>query len=132
MGWTDRAAHPHCQPFRNMLAHPKTTPHLNSILGEGWRLDHGPGLIAMGAGCEGGTLHGGAANRPPAEQYFWKNGQIMTGLTVIEYLLADEGPGDGGVCIVPGSVGLFPSARAIPLPLCNTCSGFSIVWLLPD
>ena len=87
-----------------MLAHPKTTPHLNSILGDGWRLDHGPGLIAMDRGCEGGTLHGGAANRPPAEQYFWKNGQIMTGLTVVEYLLADEGPGDGGVCIVPGSV----------------------------
>jgi hypothetical protein len=35
---------------------------------------------------------------PPAP----RNGQIMTGLTVIEYLLADEGPGDGGVCIVPG------------------------------
>lgn len=104
LGCVRWAAHPYCQPFRNMLAHPKTMPHLNSILGDGWRLDHGPGLIAMDRGCEGGTLHGGAANRPPAEQYFWKNNQIMTGLTVIEYLLADEGPGDGGVCIVPGSV----------------------------
>ena len=27
--------------------------------------------------------------------YSFKNGQIFTGLTVIEYLLADEGPGDG-------------------------------------
>ena len=92
---------PYSQPFRNMLAHPATTPHLNTILGEGWRLDHGPGLIAMDEGCEGGLLHGGAANRPPSEQYFWKNGRIMTGLTVIEYLLADEGPGDGGVCGAP-------------------------------
>ena len=39
-----------------MLAHPKTMPHLNTILGEGWRLDHGPGLIAMDKGCEGGML----------------------------------------------------------------------------
>ena len=94
---------PYCQPFRNMLAHPKTSPHLNTILGEGWRLDHGPGFIAMDRGCEGGLLHGGAADRPPSEQYFWKNDRIMSGLTVIEYLLADEGPGDGGVCVVAGS-----------------------------
>ena len=40
----------------DMLAHPKTMPHLNTILGEGWRLDHGPGLIAMDKGCEGGML----------------------------------------------------------------------------
>ena len=86
-----------------MLAHPNTAPHLNTILGEGWRLDHGPGLIGMDQGCEGGTLHGGAADRPASEQYFYKNNKIMTGLTVIEYLLADEGPGDGGVCVVAGS-----------------------------
>ena len=90
---------PNCQPFREMLAHPKTTPHLNTILGEGWRLDHGPGLIAMDKGCSGGMLHGNFDNAP----YFYREGKIFTGLCVIEYLLADEGPGDGGVCIVPGS-----------------------------
>ena len=42
---------PLCDPFREMLAHPNTIPHLNTILGEGWRLDHGPGLIAMDKGC---------------------------------------------------------------------------------
>jgi hypothetical protein len=31
---------PHCQPFRDMLAHPVITPYLNTILGEGWR-SHG-------------------------------------------------------------------------------------------
>ncbi len=90
---------PHCQPFRDMLAHPKTTPHLNTILGEGWRLDHGPGLIAMDKGCSGGTLHGNFDNAP----YFYREGKIFTGLTVIEYLLADEGPGDGGISVVAGS-----------------------------
>ena len=99
-----------------MLAHPKTMPHLNTILGEGWRLDHGPGLIAMDKGCEGGMLvrpfrffrspaptadasrrrfaqHGNFDNAP----YFYREGKIFTGLIVIEYLLADEGPGDGGI-----------------------------------
>ena len=72
-----------------MLAHPSVTPHLNTILGEGWRLDHGPGLIAMDQGCEGGTLHGNFDNAP----YFYREGKIFTGLIVVEYLLADEGPG---------------------------------------
>ena len=82
-----------------MLAHPKTIPHLNTILGEGWRLDHGPGLIAMDKGCSGGMLHGNFDNAP----YFYREGRIFTGLCVIEYLLADEGPGDGGISVVPGS-----------------------------
>ena len=90
---------PFCDPFRAMLAHPKTIPHLNTILGEGWRLDHGPGLIAMDKGCSGGMLHGNFDNAP----YFYREGRIFTGLCVIEYLLADEGPGDGGVCVVAGS-----------------------------
>ena len=81
---------PHCQPFRDMLAHPVITPYLNTILGEGWRLDHGPGLIAMDAGCEGGMLHGNFDNSP----YFYREGKIFTGLTVVEFLLADEGPGE--------------------------------------
>ncbi|AWT60082.1 MAG: hypothetical protein DF168_01283 [Candidatus Moanabacter tarae] len=90
---------PFCDPFREMLAHPKTIPHLNTILGEGWRLDHGPGLIAMDKGCSGGKLHGNFDNAP----YFYREGRIFTGLCVIEYLLADEGHGDGGLCVVAGS-----------------------------
>jgi hypothetical protein len=90
---------PLCDPFREMLAHPNTIPHLNTILGEGWRLDHGPGLIAMDKGCSGGMLHGNFDNAP----YFYREGTIFTGLCVIEYLLADEGPGDGGISVVSGS-----------------------------
>ena len=92
-------SHPWCEPFREMLAHPKTTPHLNTILSEGWRLDHGPGLIAMDKGCSGGMLHGNFDNAP----YFYREGRIFTGLCVIEYLLADEGPGDGGISVIAGS-----------------------------
>ena len=53
----------------------------------------------MDAGCEGGMLHGNFDNSP----YFYREGKIFTGLTVVEFLLADEGPGDGGICMVPGS-----------------------------
>ena len=95
---------PWCEPFRALLVHPGVKGYLAAILGEGYRLDHGPGLIAMEAGCEGGTLHGGGVERTElSEAYFYKNGRIYTGLTVAEYLLADEGPGDGGVAVVPGS-----------------------------
>ena len=37
--------------------------------------------------------HGNFDNAP----YFYREGKIFTGLIVIEYLLADEGPGDGGI-----------------------------------
>ena len=43
----------------------------------------------MDHGCEGGTLHGNFDNTP----YFYREGKIFTGLIVVEYLLADEGPG---------------------------------------
>ena len=100
LGWE----RPWCEPFRELLVHPKVKPYLDAILGAGYRLDHGPGLIAMDEGCEGGTLHGGGVEREDlSEAYFFKNGRIYTGLTVVEYMLADEGPGDGGVAVIPGS-----------------------------
>ncbi len=95
---------PWCEPFRDLLIHPNIKPHLEAVLGTKYRLDHGPGLIAMESGTEGGTLHGGGIERPNfSEAYFFKHDRIYTGLTVVEYMLADEGPGDGGLAIVPGS-----------------------------
>ena len=52
-------AHPWCEPFRQLLAHPRLVPYLHELIGTGFRLDHGPGLIAMEQGCEGHVLHGG-------------------------------------------------------------------------
>ena len=36
-----------CDPFREMLAHRKTIRQLNTIPGEGWRLDHGISEIRL-------------------------------------------------------------------------------------
>ena len=36
---------PYCQPFRDLLAHPKLVPYLNTMMGRGWRLDHTPFMI---------------------------------------------------------------------------------------
>ena len=89
---------PSCEPFRELLCHGSVKPYLDGILGSSYRLDHGPGLIAMEPGAEGGTLHGGGFEITDfSEQYMFKNGRIYTGLTVVEYMLADEGPGDGGL-----------------------------------
>ena len=95
---------PWCEPFRRLLAHPRLVPYLNGILGPGYRLDHGPGLLVQNEGAEGGTLHHGGADAPDFSlSYFYKNGRIFTGLSVLEYMLADEGPGDGGLAVIPAS-----------------------------
>ena len=95
---------PWCEPFRQLLIQPRIKAILEEVLGPGYRLDHGPALLTMEAGGEGCTMHGGGIERTDlSEAYFFKNGRIYTGLTVVEYLLADEGPGAGGVAVVPGS-----------------------------
>lgn len=95
---------PWCEPFRRQLAHPRVAPYLNVILQEPYRLDSGPSIMASDPGAEGHTLHGGGAERPNfAEAYFFKGGRIYSGMIVVEFLLADEGPGDGGFAAIPGS-----------------------------
>ena len=108
---------PWCEPFRRLLVHPEVSSYLNVILGESYRLDNGPSLIVMDEGTEGGTLHGGGVERPDfSEAYFFKNGRIYCGLTVVEFMLTDEGPGDGGLALIQGShkANLFcPRAMAL-------------------
>ena len=95
---------PHCEPFRDLLVHPVIQPYLNELLGGGYRLDHGPWLIAMDKGDGGHYLHGGGVERQDFSQtYTFKYGQMFCGLTVVEFQLADEGPGDGGLAVIPGS-----------------------------
>lgn len=100
LGWDQ----PWCEPFRKMLAHPKITPYLNEILGKGFRMDHNPGLITMRQGTEGHTFHGSSGpGFDPHQYYIFKNERMHCGLTVAAWQFADVNPGDGGLCLIPGS-----------------------------
>ena len=106
--------HPHCQPFRDLLAHKKLLPYLNTMLGRGWHSDHSPFMIA--GGCDtreakgipldeaGGSLHGSTARHFDGTQFYsFSNGEMRSGLVVCAFQLADTNEGDGGFGIVPGS-----------------------------
>jgi hypothetical protein len=38
---------PHCDLFRNVLAHPRLLPVMHTLLGQGYRLDHQPLVIVQ-------------------------------------------------------------------------------------
>lgn len=100
LGWEK----PWCEPFREMMVHPRVVPYLNCILGKGWRLDHSAGLITMRKGAEGHLLHGSSGPGFDRHQYYiFQNGQMHNGLTVVAWQLADVNPGDGGLAVIPGS-----------------------------
>jgi ectoine hydroxylase-related dioxygenase (phytanoyl-CoA dioxygenase family) len=95
--------HPWCEPFRELLAHPKIIPYLNTMLGRGWRMDHEPFMLTGGAGAEGLILHGPGHRFDGSQYYVYKNGEMRCGMSVFQYQLADVNPGDGGFCAIPGS-----------------------------
>jgi ectoine hydroxylase-related dioxygenase (phytanoyl-CoA dioxygenase family) len=95
--------HPWCDPFRDLLVHPRAIPYLNTILGRGWRMDHSPFALFSTKGAEGLILHGPGHNFFGAAYYQFKNGAMRSGMIVMQYQLADVNEGDGGFCAVPGS-----------------------------
>lgn len=94
---------PLCDPFRALLADKRLVPYLNDILGFGWRLDQEPFLIITDTGAEGAIMHGSGRFAPGAFFYDCTNGQMRAGMIVVEYVLTDHGPGDGGFACIPGS-----------------------------
>jgi len=106
--------HPWCEPFRDLLAHPKAIPYLDAIHGRGWHMDHSPFALFSTKGAEGLILHGPGHNYFGAAAYHYKNGKIRTGMVVFQYQLADVNEGDGGFCCIPGShKANFPCPRDI-------------------
>jgi ectoine hydroxylase-related dioxygenase (phytanoyl-CoA dioxygenase family) len=95
--------HPWCDPFRDLLVYPKLIPYLNTLHGRGWRMDHSPFALFCTKGAEGLILHGPGHNYFGLAAYHFKNGQIRTGMIVVQYQLADQNEGDGGFCCIPGS-----------------------------
>lgn len=95
--------HPWCDPFRELLVHPKAIPYLNTLHGKGWRMDHSPFALFSNKGAEGLILHGPGHNYFGLAAYHFKNGQMRTGMVVFQFQLADVNEGDGGFCCIPGS-----------------------------
>ena len=96
-------AQPWCEPFRELMVQPGLKPYLTELLGGGYRLANVPALITMEKDCAGHYLHGGRVDRQPfTHLYMCKFGKIYTSQTLVEFPLADEGPGDGGLAVIPG------------------------------
>ena len=93
---------PWCEPFRRMLVHERIVGIFNEILGTGFRLDHGPGLIQMDDETEGHRLHGGMTF-DPSQYHGFDHGKMHCGLCVAAWQLTDVEPGDGGFACIPGS-----------------------------
>jgi ectoine hydroxylase-related dioxygenase (phytanoyl-CoA dioxygenase family) len=96
--------HPWCDPFRDLLAHPKLLPYLNTMLGPGWRMDHAPALFVADQGAEGLAIHG-ATSRSPAQSaaYVYANGKMQCGLVAVEFCLTPHEEGEGGFAVIAGS-----------------------------
>jgi ectoine hydroxylase-related dioxygenase (phytanoyl-CoA dioxygenase family) len=108
---------PWCEPFREMLVHPRIVACLNEILGKGFRMDHQMFLLAMDKGAEGFVFHGSSGpGFDPNQYYIYRHGRIHCGLTVVSIQLTDVNPGDGGLAVIPGShKGNFPCPQEMKL-----------------
>eukprot|EP01047_Picozoa_sp_COSAG01_P075521 COSAG01_NODE_12964_length_1656_cov_1.605010_2_plen_122_part_00 len=118
-GWDE----PYSTPFRKLLVHPKVKPYLEEICGKGYRMDHMPHVSIAHRGADGQNLHGGAAQRYGQGGFLegcarqpvfssaistsesslltdqYHAGRMYAGMVVCEFVLADEGPGDGGLAV---------------------------------
>ena len=94
---------PWCEPFRELMVQPRLKPYLAELLGGGYRMANVPALIVMDKGCAGHHLHGGRVDRQPfTHLYMCKFGRIYPSLLLLEFPLADERPGEGGLAVIPG------------------------------
>lgn len=95
--------HPWCDPFRDLIAHPKLVPYLNTLLGRGWHMDMEPHVFHSTKGTRGQGLHGGYPHFQGGHFYHYQNGVMRNGMLVVEFLLTDQDTGDGGFAAIPGS-----------------------------
>lgn len=102
--WGTRDSH----VFKSVLAHPRLVPLFHGLLGQGYRMDHLPFVIAQDTGAEGFQLHGGTVDCGSGEYnphlaYTCHNGNLRCALLGCSLVLSDHDAGYGGFCVVPGS-----------------------------
>lgn len=93
--------------FRDVMTHPKLVPYYHALVGEGYRLDHLPLLIAQVKGSEGFSLHGGPIKENGEPNFYLQyqhlQGKVRNSLLAAAVQLTDIGEGDGGFCVLRGS-----------------------------
>lgn len=94
---------PHCEPIRNLLAHPVIVQYLKVMCGAGFRLDHGPQFNNAVKGTAGLTLHGAGEPHRDFVAYHHQNGEMYCGGVTVTWNLTDCPEGKGGFACVPGS-----------------------------
>ncbi len=94
---------PHCEPIRNLLAHPVVVQYLNVMCGAGFRLDHGPQFNNAVKGTAGLTLHGAGEPHRDFVAYHHQNGEMYCGGVTVTWNLTDCPEDKGGFACVPGS-----------------------------
>ena len=103
-GHADVGTVPGACPSAKCWPTPGIIPYLNTMLGRGWKLDHNPFIYTSSVGTEGLNLHGyGLAEFNGSRFYHYQNGAMRCGLINCQYQLNDVNPGDGGLCVIPGS-----------------------------
>lgn len=104
-GYTDPLEweQPWCEPFRDLMAHPRLVSYLDDLLGRGWHLDHRPEIFDFGPGAQGQRLHFGNHWEVAGIWYRATAGAIRNALVVAEFVLTPQPEGQGGFCFVPGS-----------------------------
>ena len=87
--------------YQRLIDHPKILPYLIELIDSKFRLDHDY-CIFMHEGDPGGNLHGGEGHEGD-HWYKVRDGRILNGLCVVEYLLTPAREGDGGFVCIPGT-----------------------------
>lgn len=106
--------------LRSILAHERLLPFYRALMGEGYRMDHMPLIIAQDEGSEGFALHGGRIDHTghyaPFLAYSYNHGVMHNPLLAVSVMLSDHGPGDGGFCVLKGShKSNFPTPERLKL-----------------
>jgi ectoine hydroxylase-related dioxygenase (phytanoyl-CoA dioxygenase family) len=106
------APHTWDEPFRRLLAHPRILPYLKTLVGPKFRYDHGHALL-MRPGSKALGLHGGNVPWDAAQEYRYRDGELLNGLVVVSFALTHAAYDDGGFAVVPGS---HKANFAVPKP----------------
>ena len=88
-------------PLLALREHPVLTGYLRQICGEGFRLDESPHLL--GAGSAAKPLSGGSEWIDWSRAYRQHNGDRFCQGVRVYWALAEVGPDDGGLVVVPAS-----------------------------